>query len=376
MVYLTFGDQPSGVYRSQVLDLCRFLEEEMGEKCNLVAMVSLRGYMASRRKIKSQWKRSWVVPALPGMKFWALNLLILVWVFLFVKSGKVMARGILAANLALRLRKLGFVGKVIYDGRGAVHAEWKEYDVGIPPSLQAKAKNLEAKAVLRSDFRLAVSAELVKWWQKSFSYAPGKEIVVPCTLASDTQLELPDASRIESLRKERGWHKDDIVLVYSGSAAGWQSLTLVDDLLQGLLSENATLRVLFLAKVDLSKLKTYTEFPERVSKDWLAPEKVQGVLSACDYGILYRETSVTNQVAAPTKFAEYLAAGLPVLISEGIGDYSSFVIENQAGKLLPAESEAQLQAISHPEKQRMLGLAKGFRKEAYREQYQRLLDLS
>jgi hypothetical protein len=52
-----------------------------------------------------------------------------------------------------------------------------------------------------------------------------------------------------------------------------------------------------------------------------------------DYGILIREQSVTNQVASPVKFAEYLACGLQVLISEGIGDFTDFVKQQNCGKI-------------------------------------------
>jgi len=41
--------------------------------------------------------------------------------------------------------------------------------------------------------------------------------------------------------------------------------------------------------------------------------------------------TVTNQVASPTKFAEYLAAGMPVIISERIGDFSGMVRHHQLG---------------------------------------------
>jgi hypothetical protein len=76
------------------------------------------------------------------------------------------------------------------------------------------------------------------------------------------------------------------------------------------------------------------QFPGQIFNRWLTFDKVQPVLSMCDYGILYREQSITNKVAAPTKFAEYLSAGLPVMISEGIGDYTSFVKQHDCGMVL------------------------------------------
>ena len=74
-----------------------------------------------------------------------------------------------------------------------------------------------------------------------------------------------------------------------------------------------------------------TNFPTQVDCKWLSHSEVGKHLNACDYGILIREQSVTNQVAAPTKFAEYLMCGLKVLISEKMGDYSDFTVAHDCG---------------------------------------------
>jgi len=50
-----------------------------------------------------------------------------------------------------------------------------------------------------------------------------------------------------------------------------------------------------------------------------------------DYGLLIRENSVTNQVASPVKFAEYLACGLKVIISEDLGDYTKLSSQKNWG---------------------------------------------
>lgn len=54
-------------------------------------------------------------------------------------------------------------------------------------------------------------------------------------------------------------------------------------------------------------------------------------LCASDIAVLLRENVPMNNVAAPTKFAEYILTGLPVIISQNVGDFSNFVIENDLG---------------------------------------------
>ncbi|MCX6312806.1 MAG: glycosyl transferase, partial [Bacteroidetes bacterium] len=79
--------------------------------------------------------------------------------------------------------------------------------------------------------------------------------------------------------------------------------------------------------------------------------------------------------ASPVKFAEYLAAGLEVIISENLGDYSKYVIENNVGMIL--SSNPSLSKLLKPDltqKKRIMELAKkDFLKENYRELYFKLL---
>lgn len=53
--------------------------------------------------------------------------------------------------------------------------------------------------------------------------------------------------------------------------------------------------------------------------------EVYRYLNAADFGILLREDHIMNNVASPTKFAEYLMCGLPVIISPGVGDFSQII---------------------------------------------------
>jgi hypothetical protein len=41
-----------------------------------------------------------------------------------------------------------------------------------------------------------------------------------------------------------------------------------------------------------------------------------------------------NRIASPTKFAEYLMAGLPLLITPHVGDYSDLVESEHLGKVV------------------------------------------
>ena len=74
-------------------------------------------------------------------------------------------------------------------------------------------------------------------------------------------------------------------------------------------------------------------YPNQVNQFCVSEQEIPNLLMCGDYGLLLREESVTNKVASPIKFAEYLACGLGIIITPNIGDYSSYVINNNCGYL-------------------------------------------
>ncbi|MEO7080337.1 MAG: hypothetical protein ABIY71_02380, partial [Flavobacteriales bacterium] len=153
-------------------------------------------------------------------------------------------------------------------------------------------------------------------------YTGKEQVVIPCTLG---RAHLQEPVAVEARREALGFSPEDVVLVYSGSTAGWQSFEMLEKLLRSVLDAQVHTKVLFLspphADIDVFK-KAYLG---RVLTAWVPPAEVPQALQACDIALLLREDTLTNRVASPTKFAEYLACGLPVIISEGIGDFSALV---------------------------------------------------
>ena len=171
MIYLTYNDQPSGIYNSQVIDVVKYLNSiQSTEKVKLVALISIRSFFKNKKIIKQRLPDSLVFPMVPKPGLWRLNYFIL---SLFLSKTKIiMARGPFAASLALRLKKSGKIQKVILDARGAYKAELNEYDVVQNETIKKEISEIEKDVVLNSDFRLAVSNALVNYWKKEFICLP------------------------------------------------------------------------------------------------------------------------------------------------------------------------------------------------------------
>jgi glycosyltransferase involved in cell wall biosynthesis len=374
MIYLTYADQPSGVYSSQVIDVCNFLNESHNAQIRLVSFISLHNFSHNRQKIKREMPSAIVLPMLPRMTSFGFNTLMLFFVLLFLNQRSVIARNVLAARIALRLRSFLKL-KVCFDGRGAIAAEWNEYQVVPLQEWKNSIHTWEKLVVLNVDFRIAVSEELVKYWNERYGYSENKHVVIPCTLNTSFRPEILKQKEIENARKKMKFDADDIILVYSGSTAGWQSFDLLQGFLQKIINNNKNIKVLFLSEKDKNVDQLKAEFPDKIFQTFVKHSEVSGILKSCDIGILIREKSVTNQVASPTKFAEYLSAGLPVIISEGIGDYTSFVKQNDCGWVLD-ESPLQMNRLNISERNRLLQLVNDhFTKKSHNASYTNLIQL-
>jgi hypothetical protein len=372
ILYLTYNDQPSGVYWSQVTDVVEHLNTLDAGQVKLVALVSGRDFLKTRRGIKAHSPSAWVLPMVPTMRRWKQNTAILAWVCRLLRPSGIICRGPFATWMALRMRERGLTKKVCFDGRGAYAAEWEEYRIIDDDELIAQFRPLENEAVNRSDFRLAVSNALVTHWRERYGYAGDAHVVVQCTLGKDI-VATPHTSHITPHTSHLS--EDPVRLVYSGSTAGWQSFDLLKDLLTRALDAQPNVRVLFLSKRDANNSALETAYPGRVEVKWLDHAQVAEALTTCDYGIMVRERTITNQVASPTKFAEYLSNGLPVITNEGLGDFSELVRKENLGIVLGDGAQLpQLAGVPLPERERLTAFAEErFRKSAYSSAYRVLL---
>jgi hypothetical protein len=354
IIYLTVGDQPSGVFNSQVIDFVNFLSVATSKKVKLVAFISVRNFIQNRRQICRKCPNAVVLPMLPKIKNWEKNkyLFFVCLKLLRLKPSLIMGRNVLATLIALDARQKGLTNKVLFDGRGAISAEWKEYQVVEDSSLEQHIQEWEQKAVLKSDWRIAVSQKLVEFWITRFHYKPGSETVIPCTLdQSYERVEITEA-QMQVAKQRIGLAPEKITLVYSGSTAGWQSGSSLQLLLEQQLEKQADLQVLFLSAETAAIQSMAAKYPGRIKSQLLPPEEVASYLCGCDYGLLVREQTITNQVAAPVKFAEYLACGLKVLISPNLGDYSDLVKKESLG-YLSTDLPPHLEKISLADKTRI-----------------------
>ncbi len=128
--------------------------------------------------------------------------------------------------------------------------------------------------------------------------------------------------------------QDKTVMVYSGSLHRWQMIPDIINIFSIFKNNHTNAYLLFLTYepihnvlnlIDQYGINDCSQVLNVSSKD------VGKYLSAGDFAVLIREDHIVNRVSSPLKFSEYLACGLPVLLTKNIGDTSDIVNKENIG---------------------------------------------
>ena len=227
----------------------------------------------------------------------------------------------------------------IYDARGASKAE-HEYDLtkkGMNKVQLQKLLNhiseVERDAVVNADRIFCVSNVLMKYLSQEYGVNEDKFFIYPCL--SDSNKFYYSQTLRENMREKLGYNSSAHVYLYSGGLKNKYHLvgeTL--EFLNNVAKNEKEARFLFLTKDEYDEnelLKDYSYLKGKITVRCVPNEEVVNYLNAADFGLLFRDNVIMNNVASPSKFAEYILCGLPTIISEGVGDYSELCVKENLG---------------------------------------------
>lgn len=223
--------------------------------------------------------------------------------------------------------------KVIYDNRGIPGEEMKgrKFD---PQSSVYNA--VESSLLKHSDSVVVVSTPFKDYLIKKY---PELKLFVKIKVIengfSPERIKYSDALRFK--RREEEGLEGRLVMTYSGTLSKWQMFEEICDVFIWLKKVEATALFLILSpdseevrRIVLSKNISTNDFRIfNITNNQLGEYLILG-----DFGTLFRKPLLLNRVAAPIKFAEYLGAGLPVLLTRGIGDTEEMCNNGQFGVVI------------------------------------------
>ncbi|MCK4507656.1 MAG: glycosyltransferase [Desulfuromonadales bacterium] len=251
-------------------------------------------------------------------------------------------RGLPSANIAYLLHKRDQSVRYLYDMRGDLSAEFefrsKNSGVSIADIDRGKRniERLETRIISNAGQVICVSEAMKEMAMNKYKIADGKVTVIPCC-ADEKQFVCNQELRERG--RERFGFNGKFIVIYSGGLNHWHCSEELFDLVGRVLrSVQKAFFVVLTPQQDEAKSLASKYLPDgRFRVDEVCRDDVPGYLGASDLAIILRHNDPVNNVSSPTKIAEYLMAGLPVALTQNIGDYSSFVRHNGLGLVLDNE---------------------------------------
>jgi len=238
--------------------------------------------------------------------------------------GLVHARSHVGAAIALPLDVLGGV-PFLFDVRGLLPDEYADAGHWRRGGLKYRLGKAMERVFFRRARGLVFLTEAIRSELRAsdalLASRDGDIAVIPCCVDLAAYASSP-AARSAS-RARRGW-SDRRQIVYVGKLGMWY-----------LDAEMARFFAIARAQDPRLHLEVLTPSPSDALREALAragvpgeafavrrvpPSEVPGVLEAADAGLSFIKPCFSKRSSSPTKVGEYLAAGLPVVSTAGIGD--------------------------------------------------------
>lgn len=131
-------------------------------------------------------------------------------------------------------------------------------------------------------------------------------------------------------------------LTYLGSGAPWQNLGQLSQIWSALYRADKSLRFKVVSKDKRAEILK-SDIPEEAIKITAAegPSEVAQHLWEAELGFLIRTPDIVNEVSFPTKFGEYVAAGVPIVGTDVGWDFTQIIKQTRCGLLVDWKSEPQ-----------------------------------
>ncbi len=247
------------------------------------------------------------------------------------------ARSHIPATIALRLKRR-FGVKMIFDVRGLMAEEYADAGHWRKDSLPYRiTKAVEGRALAAADGVVTLTEKIwpvMNRWDSLRNHRMAHE-VVPCC----ADLELFCFSPDDRLRRrvELGL-QDRFVIVYSGSIDGWYLTESMADFFVTMRKQRHSAHFLWLTPTRHERIHELMSKRGVGASDYTvlasAPRDVPSYLSAGDAGLAFIKPCFSKLASSPTKYAEYLGCGLPLIINEGVGDSDVLVTREKVGALV------------------------------------------
>ncbi len=230
--------------------------------------------------------------------------------------------------------------QTVFDIRGFMPEEYT--DAGVWPEngyLYRGLKRVERYLLRTSDafVLLTEKARELVFPGSTDADRQGRPIeVIPCCVDFERFETVAETSR-ESLREELEL-TNRRVIVYVGSFGGWYLTDETTKFLAVAHEQDPQTFSLILTQsprqMVVERMTSMGIEPQNFLVTEVGPGAVPRYLKAADIAISFIKPCYSKQASSPTKIAEYLASGLPIVCNARVGDLDKLIEEKNAGALL------------------------------------------
>lgn len=271
------------------------------------------------------------------------------------------SRGYISALVGLKLKQK-FGVKFLFDMRGLWADE--KVDAGawnlknpIFQKIYEFFKLKEKDFFLHADQTVSLT-EAGKKEIQSWDYMKNKAdniTVIPCCV--DTSLfskENLNTSRIKEWKEKLKLNNDTKLVSYLGSIGTWYMLEEMLDFFKVYKSQNGRAKFLFITHDEHDKIKQEAQKRGVADDIIIQPAKrneVPELLSLSNFSLFFIRATYSKISSSPTKQAEIMSLGIPLVCNTGVGDTDTIVKEKNAGIVVNTFSENEykkaIEAICH-----------------------------
>ena len=172
--------------------------------------------------------------------------------------------------------------------------------------------------------------------------------VHPNFLLKDKTSVIPTCANLERFKlKNREFTPNAITISCIGSMlSGWFQIDILKAVVDYMLRNYPSVKFEFLTrdcKEDLlSKIDVEHKWVSRIHIDSVLFKDMPTRLTKHDGSVFFFTANTSKLGSAPTRMAELLGTGIPVLTNSGVGDVDKIVLDHKVGELLNSENEANI----------------------------------
>jgi glycosyltransferase involved in cell wall biosynthesis len=210
-------------------------------------------------------------------------------------------------------------------------------------------KQKEDEAIQKNDGIVCLTyaaKKIIQQWPAYKKNTPFE--VIPCS----ADMDLFDANTIttsqqETLMQRLGITKNDFIISYLGSIGGWYLTTEMMNFCKALIDKKPTTKLLFISPHKHAEILQVANDagiqPHQIIIQKANRKQVPLLLSLSKYSIFFIKPCYSKQSSSPTKHAEIMAMGKPVITNAGVGDVADIVEKYQSGIVVNSFSKNEIE---------------------------------